>query len=453
MAEAAQRLSGSSMNRRQKPDDPAPTEPLAARFWRSALAAQARDLEHLAVLAALVQDISALVHALQKERGASSIVLGSEGLQFLDRLPGFVADSQRCELRVRDGLTHLTQSLDPPRCGARFCARIAFAVAALDAFRARREQIATLGLAPQEAIKLYTDLIALLLRVGFEAADIAADAETSRALVALVNFAQGKEYAGQERATAGAALSRGRIDAAEHSLLLALAVAQARSFKTFVDFAAPAQVAAWLELEAGASGVEYDALRAEVTGPVADGRDTAVTADHWYAVTTRRIDAMRALEERIAAELGALCTIKLAEARAALSSPTPRVGKDLSLNEPLAMLVAHLDTEKHGAVVGEAGEWYGVSEGLPKPLHSILEIVEAQSRRIDDISSQLQNARSALAERKAVDRAKGILMRSRRLSEQDAYTLLRQTAMSQNKRLVEVAEAVISMADMFPPSR
>ena len=49
-------------------------------------------------------------------------------------------------------------------------------------------------------------MIALLLAVGFEAADTAADPETSRALIALVNFAQGKEYAGQERATAGAAL-------------------------------------------------------------------------------------------------------------------------------------------------------------------------------------------------------------------------------------------------------
>ena len=40
-------------------------------------------------------------------------------------------------------------------------------------------------------------------------------------------------------------------------------------------------------------------------------------------------------------------------------------------------------------------------------------------------------------------------MRSRRLSEKDAYTLLRQTAMSQNRRIFEVAEAIISMADIL----
>jgi AmiR/NasT family two-component response regulator len=63
-----------------------------------------------------------------------------------------------------------------------------------------------------------------------------------------------------------------------------------------------------------------------------------------------------------------------------------------------------------------------------KPVRSILDVVEAQSRRIDDINSQLESARIALTERKIIERAKGILMRSGRLSEKDAYTLLHQTA-------------------------
>ncbi len=439
------------MSRRKKPDDPAPSDTLAVRFWRSALAAQARDLEHLAVLSALVQDISALVHALQRERGASSIVLGSEGSQFRDRLPGCIADSHECEARVRHGLSNLVESMDPASCGARFCTRIALAAAALDNLAASREQVSTLGVEPQYAIKVFTDLIALWLRVGFEAADIAADAETARALVALVNFAQGKEYAGQERAIAGAALSRGGIDPAERSLLGALAAAQARSFKTFVDFAAPEQAASWFDFAAGASSVEFETIRAQLKGFGAEREGAAVPADLWYAVTTRRIDEMRAFEERIASDLGALCARKLSEAQAALRRPAPKVGAALSLNAPLAMLVAHLDPGADRSGLGDPGEWYAVSEGLPKPLHSILEVVEAQSRQIDDINTQLESARSALAERKAVDRAKGILMRSRRLSEKDAYALLRQTAMSQNKRMVEVAEAVISIEGMFPP--
>jgi AmiR/NasT family two-component response regulator len=82
-------------------------------------------------------------------------------------------------------------------------------------------------------------------------------------------------------------------------------------------------------------------------------------------------------------------------------------------------------------------------------VRSILDVVKAQSRRIDDISSQLESARLALAERKIIERAKGILTRSKRLSEQDAYTLIRKTAMQQNKRIIEVAEAIVSMADIL----
>jgi AmiR/NasT family two-component response regulator len=52
-----------------------------------------------------------------------------------------------------------------------------------------------------------------------------------------------------------------------------------------------------------------------------------------------------------------------------------------------------------------------------------------------------------LNERKLVERAKGLLMATRKLSEEDAHKMLRQTAMSQNRRLVDVAQTVLSMAD------
>ena len=63
------------------------------------------------------------------------------------------------------------------------------------------------------------------------------------------------------------------------------------------------------------------------------------------------------------------------------------------------------------------------------------------------MSDELEAARSSLNERKLVERAKGLLMAHRNLSEEDAYKMLRQTTMSQNNRLKDVAEAVLAMAD------
>jgi AmiR/NasT family two-component response regulator len=81
---------------------------------------------------------------------------------------------------------------------------------------------------------------------------------------------------------------------------------------------------------------------------------------------------------------------------------------------------------------------------------SILGMVQEQSLRLQTMSSELQAVRAALNERKLIERAKGLLMSHRRISEDEAFKLLRQTAMNQNRRLSEVAEAIVSMAELLP---
>jgi Nitrate and nitrite sensing/ANTAR domain len=425
------------------------TDTLPARFLRSARLRRACDLEHLSLLCTLVKGISELIHALQKERGASSIYLGSNGQHFADRLPARVADSLGLERGVRDHLEHVNEHVDPTSFSARFYTRVAFAFHALDSLPGTREQVSTLALAPQDAVKMLTEVIALLLAVGFEAADIAADPETSRALIALVNFAQGKEYAGQERATAGAALSCGRFDAAARRQMQHLEAVQQRAFKIFTEFADATHVAALLELGGNPDAALLKHMRSTALAQDGSGEPPAVTADAWYEVTTRRIDALRGIEENVAADLERLCALKLAEVKLGAERTTTIDATAMKIPAPVAMLVADIDPAVNSLGMAGGIELYGMNDGLPKPMRSILDVVEAQSRRIDDINSQLESARLALADRKTIDRAKGVLMRSRRLSEKDAYTLLRQTAMSQNKRIIEIAEAILSMADIF----
>jgi hypothetical protein len=439
------------MSRRKDSIDATQAETLAARFLRSAKTRRARDLKQLSILSALVKGVSELIHALQKERGASSIYLGSNGARFSERLGARVTESRCLEERVRDELERMDERLDSISCSARFYARVAFALDGLDSLQGTREHVSALTLAPQDAFKAFTEVIALLLAVGFEAADVAADHETSRALIALVNFAQGKEYAGQERATAGAALSRGHFDAADLGRLQHLEGAQERAFKIFTDFADPRHVTMFLELNNSRQTVEFKQMRASVLAQSPIREPQAITPDAWYEVTTRRIDAMRGIENCLAADLGGLCAVKLAQAKAG-ANRVDAIDRDaLKLAAPIAMLVTDVDPAADALGIARDVDLYGGDNGLPKPMHSILDVVEAQSRRIDDISSQLESARLALTERKTIERAKGILMRSRRLSETDAYTLLRQTAMSQNKRIFEIAEAIISMADIFKP--
>ena len=83
----------------------------------------------------------------------------------------------------------------------------------------------------------------------------------------------------------------------------------------------------------------------------------------------------------------------------------------------------------------------------------MLSLVQEQSQRLQAMQAELETVRSALTERKTLERAKGLLMAHRQLSESEAHKLLRQTAMNQNRRLIDVAEAVLAMADLLPPAQ
>lgn len=423
----------------------------AARFLRSAQLCRARDLKQLYILGEVVQAISKLIHALQKERGASSIFLGSSGNAFADRIAARVAESRELETAVRIRLEHIDEQLDRMSAGARFYTRVALAFRALDTLPDTRQRIIALALAPQDAVTVFSDLIGQLLAVGFETADIAADPAISRALLALVNFSQGKEYAGQERATAGGAFSAGCFDATEQRRLQYLVDAQDQAFRVFAEFADPARVAHFDELTAGAESIEVQRMRlAALARRVSGEEPLGVTADHWYEIMTRRIDAMKLIEDGLAADLDALCASKLAEAHSTEIELADTAHTDgICATAAVAMLVTDVDPALNKLGLHAGIGYYGVDQALPKPMRSILDIVQAQSRRIDDVSSQLESARSALAERKTIERAKGILMKSRSLSDPDAYALMRRAAMSQNKRLIEIAESIVSMADLL----
>jgi hypothetical protein len=202
---------------------------------------------------------------------------------------------------------------------------------------------------------------------------------------------------------------------------------------------------AWLSVAATA---EFNQLRANALGPVPDDAPSAVSPDVWYEAATRRIDGMRLIESSLAADLEQLCSQKLVGAKAGAK----RESYDwevLNQSARVAILLTTLEPAAEGQEAAGGVALYNMEDGLPKPMRLILNVVDAQSRRINEINSQLEAVRGALAERKIIERAKGILMRSQRLPEKDAYTLLRQAAMSQNKRIIQVAEAVISMADIL----
>jgi response regulator NasT len=120
-----------------------------------------------------------------------------------------------------------------------------------------------------------------------------------------------------------------------------------------------------------------------------------------------------------------------------------------AVKRPVAMFVDQSDAASIEAAV-DAGVSAYIVGGLRKDrVKNILDLCISRFNAFARLQSELDRTRSALEERKVIDRAKGILMKVKSLSEESAYGLLRKTAMNENKKIVEVAQAVITAAELF----
>jgi response regulator NasT len=91
-----------------------------------------------------------------------------------------------------------------------------------------------------------------------------------------------------------------------------------------------------------------------------------------------------------------------------------------------------------------------VVDGLRKDrIQSILDMAISRFNAFSQLRDELDRAKQELEDRKVVERAKGILMRERGLSEDAAYGLLRKAAMNENRRLAEVAQSVVTAARLL----
>lgn len=122
-----------------------------------------------------------------------------------------------------------------------------------------------------------------------------------------------------------------------------------------------------------------------------------------------------------------------------------------AVKRPIAMFVDRSDQAAIEAAV-EAGVSAYVVDGLKRErVKPILDMAISRFNAFARMSRELEEARSQLESRKLVDRAKGILMTTRGLSEAEAYALLRRTAMNQNRKISEIAESLILAAGLLAP--
>lgn len=115
-----------------------------------------------------------------------------------------------------------------------------------------------------------------------------------------------------------------------------------------------------------------------------------------------------------------------------------------ALDRPIAMFVDQSDAELTAAAV-DAGVSAYIVDGLTKNrIKPVLDLAVRRFQAFARLQKELHEAKSALADRAVIDKAKAILIKRRGLDEPAAYALLRSHAMSTNRRIAEVAEAIVT---------
>jgi len=125
--------------------------------------------------------------------------------------------------------------------------------------------------------------------------------------------------------------------------------------------------------------------------------------------------------------------------------------KSVGEKQPTPILVFMRDSKEASiaAAVKVGASAYIVDCDDPARLGSLLDVAKARFEEQQQLRDELKQTKDALSERKSVEKAKGIIMKTKSLSEEQAYNAMRKLAMNHNKRIGEIAEQIISASEIL----
>ncbi|MBF0266771.1 MAG: ANTAR domain-containing protein, partial [Gammaproteobacteria bacterium] len=125
--------------------------------------------------------------------------------------------------------------------------------------------------------------------------------------------------------------------------------------------------------------------------------------------------------------------------------------RNIQVNAPKPMIMFSQDEDSNSIRQAiEAGiSAYVVDDVSDKKLGPVLDAAIASFKQYQNLRDELDATKVELKQRKTIDKAKGILMKQRNISEEEAYQLLRKSAMNQNMKIADVANNLISAAELL----
>ncbi len=116
---------------------------------------------------------------------------------------------------------------------------------------------------------------------------------------------------------------------------------------------------------------------------------------------------------------------------------------------PIVMFTDDANSETIQAAIKAGVTAYIVAGMQPERLKPILEVAQARFEADRALREELKTAQGRLAERKIIEKAKGVVMQQKQISEEDAYRLMRKLAMDRNLTLLEVAQQLLNVTQLL----
>lgn len=362
---------------------------------------QRRQLGNLAKVMPLVSETLELIHSLQRERGLSNLCIGELVGTAQQTLQNQSAVSQMLENDLQ-GLC-LALSGDLPAMNAGWWQWLADAPG-------RAERAVELRNAGKSAAGTqgWTQLISEWIEFVLRSFEIEADDELSQQILCLLHLVQAKELSGQARAWGCYLLVKGNTDDCLREQLAQLHRAQISQLERAGRYAA----AQYLTHTDAASEAEYHSIYTMLS-ELDLTRVPSGFVDTWFAVLTRRMDAMHRIELSVLASLAESIQLRLTNLAARRDS-VQRLSGRLTDNRNIEFT-----------------------------LHRM---IRSQNDYLAQLQGDLQEAKTALSDRKVIDQAKGLLMQHHKLSEAEAYRRIRDRAMQSQQSVAVIARNLVKVA-------
>ena len=245
--------------------------------------------------------MSALVHEIQKERGASAGYLGSKGTKFGTILHSQREQSDSKRLLLQRSLTSVDSSILPQT----FLQGLKTALQKLDNLDVIRDQIDAQSITKEKAVKYYTVFNSAMLDAIGELANSSIEPKVVKMVNSFANFLYAKERAGIERAIGSAIFGANRVSIPTLLKFNALITEQKSFLKSFTLLSEPATIE-MLNQKLDSSAVsDVKRMRDTILNASLD-EDLGVDAEYWFKTITKKIEILKSIEDNLAKNLTAM---------------------------------------------------------------------------------------------------------------------------------------------------